>query len=284
MTFEFVNKKTTFKLATLGYAFIVWFYNFDLINDGFLFHLVKAFVIFIILIVMALVAFTGFNLDLDKDKRVSLIKKSIFILLFIIFSTVFLSFFPLLSLYVKLFYTALVSFIFYFLLLAINVFIVSMEKGRGIPLVQPSRVVAFLGVLIIVFLGSTVIYKIGFFDRFLLLDLLAVKLPLFSLFFYLLFISVRWLIIGGYSSAGKFGIDLVRVNDALILTMVFMVETAFVLSFVPLEAYARALLLVGHTYMFLSFAQLYSRHMFTTRDVYKFIGILLLVYLVVFFI
>jgi len=282
MIFESIGKKLAFKLSTIAVFISGFLYNKDFLFELPIYQVGKYLLILLLLFLSMFIVVTRFSFKFPLDNRGPLVQKFLFIALYVLSGIVFIAFFPLLSLYFKLVYLLLFSFGFYILLLAINIFVVSEEKGSLIPLVQPSRMVVSLAFLAVIFLGSTVIYKIQIFQDYEIISSIA-RFTLFLSFFYALFYSVFWYVVSGYSKVGQFTVDLARVNWVLIASFVALGQIAYLLSFVPLESYGRALILTSHAYVFLIFSQLYSRHLFVRRDGVKFVLIIVSVYFLVSF-
>lgn len=279
-----IDKKQFFRLAALGLflnglLYNQWFTSFSGL------HRILIFLSFAFISVICLwLVVESYSVDVLKKNSETLLYKLYFLTLFYVLSVYFLTFFPLLSLYAKVVYLVAVSGLFYALLLSINVFIVSEDRGGFIPLIQPARVAMSVFFVLIVFWGSTIIYKNELLINYPIINVLVAKTMFFIVFFYSLFKSLLWYIAKPYDRGRTLEIDTGRVNAVVTFSVISLVQLSVLLLFFPFESYGRGLVLSVTAYVLINFAHSYIRHLFVGRSVFKYVILLIAVYSIAYFI
>lgn len=210
--------------------------------------------------------------------------KMIFLSLAIFFGYALLGFFPTLGYYSRAAYIAATSLGLYMLLLAINVYIVSEKREDSIPLLQPAKVVIYLAFVAMVFLASTIIFKLEWFTNFPVYNLLL-KLFLFGIFYSVLFIYSSWVFVseGGVGGETFNNEDMELLKRLQIFAVICLTQFSFVLMFFPFEAFGRAVILGGTVYYINNFIQNYLAHKINLKFLLEIIGALSFIYLLVYF-
>lgn len=170
------------------------------------------------------------------------------------FAAVFflLYYFPNLGMAAKIFHIFAATIWTYLLLLAINIFIVSQKTETLIPLIQPAKVVVFISIIITVFFGSTQIYKLPVFENNSTFGLIA-RIFWFLIYYYFFTKSLNW-VLSSYSieKIGERVSNSIRKLETLIAVVLF--EVSVILLFIPLESFARGIILSGVTYVLFTYA------------------------------
>lgn len=206
-----------------------------------------------------------------------------YISIYLLFTFLFLNYFPALSVYLVIFYILGVALSVYFLLLATNVYIVTERRGDIIPLLQPAKVITFVSFVATIFLAATVIYKLLWFDGSPYMNL-SVKLVAFILFYSVLFLSSKWFFISeGVGTGPLNSTELKLLNRISLFGIVVLSQISFVLMFFPFEAYGRAVILGAVGYFINSFTQSYLSHRINTKLIVEFMVALIFVYILIYF-
>lgn len=211
--------------------------------------------------------------------------KLVFITLVLFFGYLLLAFFPTLGYYSRTAYTLLSSFGIYLLMLGVNVYIVSERREDTIPLLQPAKVVTYLAFVVLVFIASTVIYKLGFFNDSPVFNLLLKSIG-FIIFYYFLFRYTSWIFISEGRVGGEaFDEGNHRVLKRLqIFSLICMSQFSIALMFFPFEAFGRAVILGGVAYYATNFIQNYIAHKINLRFLFEIIIAITAIYTLVYFI
>lgn len=222
-------------------------------------------------------------------------EKQVFIAVYFLAVSNFLFFFPALGVTAKIFFIFMTSALSYFLLLAINVYGVIERRGEIIPLLQPAKMVVFIAFVMVIFLGSTEIYKFLFFINYPLINL-AIKICFFAAFYFVMIFFSEWFLFGptikGEGDAGEQA-NQYRIgrstpnsrdeNSLKVLSVWVLFITAVFINFFPFEDFGRAVLLAAVSYVLVNYTQNYISHKLTDKFLLGSALLLGFVYLTVLF-
>lgn len=218
---------------------------------------------------------TVFSIKKEKDKY-------IFLGLFYLSSFFFLVSFPNLDLFVKLVLCVFLSFLAYFNLLALNIFVVSKTLSESIPLSQPAQLVAMFMMVFTTFFASVFIYKLQFFENFGIVNMI-VKGVLFFVFFIFLYVSTKWLFLPDSKEGGGYylkSISYYYLQEFAIFVLTFL---SGVLLLHPFENYARATLVATGIYSVNNIILKQISHRFGMKDLLNSFLFFLITYILVSF-
>jgi len=231
------------------------------------------------IIAIAICAFAAFNFNKLFEKAVR-DQKLIFLVIFLFVLTLLPAYFPTLGIYAKLIYIIMGSLWTYITMLALNIYFVSQKREEDIPLMQPARTIAIITFVLVVFLGSTIIFKILLFSGIPLLNL-VIKTLYFISFFTILFANTEWLFFE--YRVGEVHRNLMLIKRFTIQGIVILTQAAVVLMFFPFEAFGRAVFLAGISYVFGSYIQNNLSHRLKFRFLLESAAILGAIYLIIYF-
>lgn len=261
-----MNKKIKFGILSIFYSLILLGLNIPVLE-------ISPFIVFLAFTVYTIVAAYVFK-NIYPETAVR--QKLLFLALFSITQSMFLSYFPSLNSFVIIIYSFVSGLLLYLVLLALNIFIVSEKKEEYIPLIQPAKIVVFVSSLLIVFSGYTIAYKLYFsvlpeivmiLGQFLLI--LIINLVLFK--------NLDW-----FFEAYRVG-ESENYDESLksfkLVSVIILLQFAIVTTLYPFEAFARAMLLSASAYVLINYFINYLSHKINTRLYVESLLILIFVYI-----
>lgn len=219
----------------------------------------------------------AYYLSIKKIKHVS------YLFLFGVVTFLFLYFFPSLNVLPVIIFILFVSLGLYLNLLALNIYNISEKAEKALPLLQAAKLVVFIALILIVFLSSTIIYKI-YFPQIGDWGSLILQLILFFVTYLFLFNSiVEWFFyedkIGGLKSRNM----LVSVDSLRTFAVVYLTQLSLVLMFTRLEDFGRGLFLAANTYVLVTFIQVVINRTLNRRFLLESLSILLVIYIIIYY-
>jgi len=217
-------------------------------------------------------------IKLYDDTRI--VPKLVIYGLYFISATMFLGFFSNLGIYPKLIYILFTTVLSYLFLISINVFFVSEKKGEKIPLIEAAHVIVSISIVIIVFLGSTNIYKLPIFLDLPLVNLVS-KTVLFAVFYFVLLKNFKWFFL--MNRAGEITDELIaKVQGLISIEMIFLTEISLVLCFFPFEDFGRGAFIAVTTYIANNFIQNHLNHKLNNKFLLESITVFIVIYLFIY--
>jgi len=214
---------------------------------GFLPQQQKFLATFLVFFIAAVISFISLRFGIKLSNLLPVLSLPV---LFSVASSLVFVFFPTLSIIFKSAFAILVGISFYFILIALNVFLVVEQREKAFPLIRPAQVVLTILDVFAAFLIITAIYKSQF-------NFLIQSVVLFMLIFGLSK-QFFWAQNLELSLKKKFFVE-----STLASLLVF--EVASALSFVPIESFFRSLIITSVFYVNLGFFQHLIRHSLTKR-------------------
>lgn len=255
-----MTKKVAYLLVSLTLLFAT-----------FLIHVLRfiPFVGFDYLIMLGVIAVYVYMIVKVHGKELSL-DKFLFFSYYILASGLFLKFFANLGVLPKITFLVIISTLAYLIQLGLNVYIITERRSESIPLIQPARTVVFMGLAVTVFLATTIIYKILWFESTPIINS-GIKIMLFGGFFYTLFRSLGWFLtnegVGGGVGRSEHAIALEY--DTIWRLSRFaginLTQISVALMFFPLEDFSRGVFLASLMYIMINAIHAYLGHKVTWR-------------------
>lgn len=201
--------------------------------------------------IFAVIALMWFGFIRLYDDTV-IIPKLVILSLYLLLGSLFVLFFPNLGVLSQVILVAGLSLFFYFSLLAVNVHVVVSRIDENIPLLQPAIAVSFMTIVLTVFLGTTVIYKLPFFLEEGLVNL-GMKGLFFVIFFQIVLFRLSW-IFGENNRVGQIPKSAVNIGK------IGLPILAIALTLFPFEDLGRGMFLATVSYIILNFTSQYLHH------------------------
>lgn len=167
-------------------------------------------------------------------------------------SYLLLAYFPNLNIFFKFSFALFSAFVFYYLVLATNIFLVVEEKGRTIPLVRAAKTVFLFIEVITLFFVFTTIYKTLLPGALMEITFMWQSFMIFILVY--LFAGQYW-----WSQNLEKEITSFVGNESLVIALLGSV-LSLSLSFFPLESFFKALILATFYYVSVTFFQAVIMH------------------------
>lgn len=196
--------------------------------------------------------------------------KILFFSYYILAAGLFLKFFSSLGWIPKITLLAMMSLLAYLIQLGLNVYIITERRSEAIPLIQPARTVVFIGLAITVFLSTTIVYKILWFESYPVVNSI-IKSILFLGFFYTLFRSLGWFLsnegvgVGTEKSASVIAVEYDTIWRLSRFAGVTLTQVAVVMMFTPVEDFSRGVFLASLMYVAINAIHAYLGHKVTWR-------------------
>ena len=260
----------------LGYVLVSSFYLFIL---GVLYVFNLATYQISIVIAVILVSLFAYFVSFKNQQ----IDKFIYFVILVFATNAFLNFFPSLNMASIIIYIAGVTLGVYLNLLAINIYNVSEKADKAIPLLQAAKLVIFIALILIVFLLSTITYKIYFDNLSALLNLIAQLILFLGIYFALFRSIINWFFYEDKAGEYKAKNMLVSVESLRRFMVIYLIQMSFVLMFTRLEDFGRGLFLAANMYILVSFVQAVIGRTLNRRFFIESVSILLLIYLIIFY-
>src|SRR3989344_136400 len=193
----------------------------------------------------------------------------------------FLYFFTSLNTLFVIIYITATAFGFYLNLLALNIYNISEKTNKPLPLLQAAKLVIFIALILIVFLCSTVIYKINF-SYVGGMGSTFIQLVLFSFLYLALFNSIiEWFFSEDKIGELKTRNILVSIGSLRTFAVLYLSQLSLVLMFTRLEDFGRGLFLAANTYVLVNFIQVIINRTLNKRFFIESISILLVIYILI---
>lgn len=224
-------------------SFVITYSDYDVVQEGIVTELLLFSLISLVLFIYPIVR----QVRLDNLSRFTPVPLG-----YIFSSFLLLAYFPNLNILFKLSFALFSTFVFYYLVLATNIFLVVEEKGRTIPLVRAAKTVFLFIEIITLFFVYTTIYK----------TLLPGGLLEFSFLvqaFVVFIVSYLFAVQYWWSQNLEKEITSFVGNESLVIALlggILAVST----SFFPLESFFKALVLSTFYYVSITFFQAVIMH------------------------
>jgi hypothetical protein len=262
-----LNKRLSYLVSTILYGlslFVLYVFNISTYT-GAVFGIFTAF--FLI----------AYYISIRKLKRVS------YLFLLGLVTFLFLYFFPSLNVLPIIIFILFVSLGFYLNLLALNIYNISEKAEKALPLLQAAKLVVFIAIILIVFLASTVIYKI-YFPQLGNWASLFLQLIFFFLSYLFLFNSImEWFFYEDKVGELKARNMLVSVDSLRTFAIVYLTQLSLVLMFTRLEDFGRGLFLAANTYVLVTFIQVVISRSLNRRFLLESLSILSVIYIIIYY-
>ena len=260
-----IEKRYKFLFVTgiflaLQTIFILFYSDYDLIQKGIVSQLIIFFTVSIIVFLYPIV----YRITLSNLPKIISVPFG-----YVISSFLLLRFFPNLNILFKLSFSIFSTFIFYYLVLATNVFLVVEERGRNIPLVRPAKTVFLFIEIITLFFVLTNTFKMILPGAFLELSFIF---HMFVVFISTYFFALQY----WWSQNLEQELNSLVGNESFVIALVMGIS-ALTISFFPLESFFKALALTTVYYIFISFFQAVALHRVYKGLYIEFLSIILAV-------
>lgn len=224
-------------------SFVITYSDYDVVQEGIVTELLLFSLISLVLFIYPIVR----QVRLDNLSRFTPVPLG-----YIFSSFLLLAYFPNLNILFKLSFALFSTFVFYYLVLATNIFLVVEEKGRTIPLVRAAKTVFLFIEIITLFFVYTTIYK----------TLLPGGLLEFSFLvqaFVVFIVSYLFAVQYWWSQNLEKEITSFVGNESLVIALLGAI-LAVSTSFFPLESFFKALVLSTFYYVSITFFQAVIMH------------------------
>lgn len=224
-------------------SFVITYSDYDVVQEGIVTELLLFSLISLVLFIYPIVR----QVRLDNLSRFTPVPLG-----YIFSSFLLLAYFPNLNILFKLSFALFSTFVFYYLVLATNIFLVVEEKGRTIPLVRAAKTVFLFIEIITLFFVYTTIYK----------TLLPGGLLEFSFLvqaFVVFIVSYLFAVQYWWSQNLEKEITSFVGNESLVIALLGSI-LAVSTSFFPLESFFKALVLSTFYYVSITFFQAVIMH------------------------
>lgn len=243
-----INKRYKFLFSTfifliLQLVFILFYSDFDAIKQGISGVLILFFIISVTVFLYPIV----FQLTLSNLPKISFVPFG-----YVISSFLLLTFFPNLNILFKFSFSVFSALVFYYLVLATNIFLVVEEKGRTIPLVRPARTVFLFIEIVTIFFVLTATFKN-------LLPSGIVEFTFIAQAFVVFIISYFFALQYWWSQNLEQELNSLVGNESFVVAIIMSI-TALSLSFFALESFFKALALTTVYYVCISFFEAVVLH------------------------
>jgi hypothetical protein len=245
-----IPKRIAFIASTVIYFSLALFYILAF-PTGFNLKLTFWFILISALVFLVTCLFITFSLK-------TIIKIAAVPVVYVTASFLVLNFFPNLNTLFKLAYVFFSTFLYYYLLLSINVFLVVHEKGSVIPLVRPAKTAFLLIEVVTLFLFFTAVYKILLVDPFTEITFVFQTLIIGVVSF--LFAEQYW-----WSQDLENEITSFVGNESIVIAFL-CIMFSISLSFYDSEAFFRSLALTTCFYISINFFQSVVTHRFKSNQ------------------
>lgn len=239
--YKFLAVSATFFVLLV--SFVITYSDYDVVQEGIVTELLLFSLISLVLFIYPIVR----QVRLDNLSRFTPVPLG-----YIFSSFLLLAYFPNLNILFKLSFALFSTFVFYYLVLATNIFLVVEEKGRTIPLVRAAKTVFLFIEIITLFFVYTTIYK----------TLLPGGLLEFSFLvqaFVVFIVSYLFAVQYWWSQNLEKEITSFVGNESLVIALLGSI-LAVSTSFFPLESFFKALVLSTFYYVIITFFQAVIMH------------------------
>lgn len=210
----------------------------------------------VIIAVAAIISFLGVKFVLGLGFGLYWLVIAFFPTIFTLSTGLIHYYFPNTLLWFRAAFAIFFLFFFYVLLLSLNIFKVSRDRGEDIPLLRPAKTTLFLNTIVISFFSFTVFLK-GF-------ELFPLQLSFVVIFSFLFSFSLFYLT-RGLGKSVILGAGLV----SFVCLQVF-----FSFAFVPVEQFFRGLIISAAFYVGVSIEREYFEHKLNQRLVLEYLFLL----------